>query len=54
MGAGEEQLFESLEVVELFQKNAKFTEGLQLEPGLSRIGREMPAAPGVGAADLSA
>ncbi len=34
MGAGEEQLFEALEVVELFHKNTKFTEGLQLEPGL--------------------
>jgi len=35
MGAGEEQLFEALEVVELFRKNTKFTEGLQLEAGLS-------------------
>ena len=34
MGAGDEQLFEALEVVELFHKNTKFTEGLQLEAGL--------------------
>ena len=34
MGTDEEQLFEALEVVELFHKNTKFTEGLQLEPGL--------------------
>ncbi len=34
MGATNEELFEALEVVEIFHKNNKFTEGLQLEPGL--------------------
>jgi len=34
MGATSEELFEALEVVEIFHKNNKFTEGLQLEPGL--------------------
>lgn len=34
MGESDEQLFEALEVVELFHKNTTFTEGLQLEPGL--------------------
>lgn len=34
MGATDEEIFEALEVVEIFHKNNKFTEGLQLEPGL--------------------
>ncbi len=34
MGATTEEVFEALEVVEIFHKNNKFTEGLQLEPGL--------------------
>ncbi len=34
LGATDEEIFEALEVVEIFHKNTKFTEGLQLEPGL--------------------
>jgi AhpD family alkylhydroperoxidase len=34
LGATEEDVFEALEVVEIFHKNTKFTEGLQLESGL--------------------
>lgn len=34
MGASDEELFEALEVVEIFHKNTKFTEGLQLESGV--------------------
>lgn len=34
MGATTEEVFEALEVVEIFHKNNRFTEGLQLEPGL--------------------
>jgi AhpD family alkylhydroperoxidase len=34
LGATQDELFEALEVTEIFHKNNKFTEGLQLEPGL--------------------
>jgi AhpD family alkylhydroperoxidase len=34
LGATVDELFEALEVVEVFHKNNKFTEGLQLESGL--------------------